>query len=282
MADPVKLRSLRGRDRDAACALLERRSRENLYLLDLVAQQGGAPQLGEPRAECLGAWRGDELASVLSLRPSIAFAADADAAVIAALVPYADLPGGGLVKSDVRAVARLWSGLAARGRRALLDRLETAHALEPGGASRVAPPPAARVRPARAADLDLLVEAARASLVEEHRPDPFEGDPEGFLRWVSGRIPRALVVETGGRVVFVGYADVRRPQGFLLQGIYTWPEFRRRGLAAAGVSALCELAFAAGAAHVQLAVVDGNLAAERLYQSLGFKPFAKLRTILFG
>ena len=117
MADPVKLRSLRGRDRDAACALLERRSRENLYLLDLVAQQGGAPQPGEPRAECLGAWRGDELASVLSLRPSIAFAADADAAVIAALVPYADLPGGGLVKSDVRAVARLWSGLAARGRR---------------------------------------------------------------------------------------------------------------------------------------------------------------------
>jgi predicted GNAT family acetyltransferase len=33
---------------------------------------------------------------------------------------------------------------------------------------------------------------------------------------------------------------------------------------------------------VQLAVVDGNLPAERLYQSLGFKPFAKLRTILFG
>jgi RimJ/RimL family protein N-acetyltransferase len=282
LAAPVKLRSLRGRDRDAARALLERRARENLYLLDLVAQQGGAAQPGEPRAECLGAWRGDELASVLSLRPSIAFAADADPAVIAALVPYADLPGGGLVKSDVRGVALLWSGLAARGRRALLDRLETAHALEAGGATRVAPPPGARVRPARVADLDLLVEAARASLVEEHRPDPFEGDPEGFLRWVNGRIPRALVVESGGRVVFVGYADVRRPQGFLLQGVYTWPEFRRRGLAAAGVSALCELAFAEGAGHVQLAVVDGNLPAERLYQSLGFKPFAKLRTILFG
>jgi RimJ/RimL family protein N-acetyltransferase len=282
LAEPVKLRSLRGRDRDAACALLERRSRENLYLLDLVAQQGGAPQPGEPRAECLGAWRGEVLASVLSLRPSIALAADADAAVVAALVPYADLPGGGLVKSDVRAVARLWSGLAARGRRALLDRLETAHALEPGGAARVDPPPGARVRAARVADLDLLVEAARASLVEEHRPDPFEGDPEGFLRWVKGRIPRALVVESRGRAAFVGYADVRRREGFLLQGVYTWPEFRRRGLAAAGVSALCALAFAAGAGHVQLAVVDGNLPAERLYQRLGFKPFARLRTILFG
>jgi RimJ/RimL family protein N-acetyltransferase len=282
LAEPVKLRSLRARDRDAACALLERHPRENLYLLDLVSQLGGAPAPGEPRAECLGAWRGERLVSVLALRPSIAFAADADTGVIAALVPYADLPGGGLVKSEARAVARLWSGLSARGRRALLDRIETAHALEPGARPRVAPPAGARVRPARAADLDLLVHAARASLVEEHRPDPFEGDPEGFLRWVSGRVPRALVVESEGRVAFVGYADVRRPQGHLLQGVYTWPEFRRRGLAAAGVSALCELAFASGAAHVQLAVVDGNLPAERLYRRVGFEPFAKLRTILFG
>ncbi len=278
----MKLRSLRGRDREAAQALLQRRPRENLYLLDLVAQLGSAPHPGEPRAECVGAWRADELVGVVSLRPSIALASDADAALVAALVPYADLPGGGLVKSEARAVARLWSGLAARGRRALLDRLETAHSLEPSGAPRVAPPAGARVRPARAADLDLLVHAARASLVEEHRPDPFEGDPEGFLRWVRGRIPRALVVETAGRVAFVGYADVRQRSGHLLQGVYTWPEFRRRGLAAAGVSALCDLAFDAGGAHVQLAVVDGNLPAERLYQSLGFKPFAKLRTILFA
>jgi RimJ/RimL family protein N-acetyltransferase len=33
---------------------------------------------------------------------------------------------------------------------------------------------------------------------------------------------------------------------------------------------------------VQLAVVEGNAAAERLYEGLGFRPFARLRTILFG
>ena len=44
---------------------------------------------------------------------------------------------------------------------------------------------------------------------------------------------------------------------------------------------LCHEAFAAGADHVQLAVIDGNEAGRALYEGLGFKPFGKLRTILF-
>ena len=137
------------------------------------------------------------------------------------------------------------------------------------------------MRRARDADLDDLVVAARESLREEDRPDPFVGDAEGFRNWVRGRVARARVVELDDRVVMVGYADVQRPEGWLLQGIYTWPDFRQRGLASFGVSELCREAFRAGADHVQLAVVEGNAAAQRLYESLGFKPFAKLRTILF-
>ena len=63
---------------------------------------------------------------------------------------------------------------------------------------------------------------------------------------------------TAGRVVFAGYADVQRPEGWLLQGVYTWPESRRRGYGSLGVSDLCREAFASGADHVQLSVVDGN------------------------
>jgi predicted GNAT family acetyltransferase len=59
-------------------------------------------------------------------------------------------------------------------------------------------------------------------------------------------------------------------------------EARRRGHARVGVSDLCREAFAHGAEHVQLAVVDGNEPGRALYESLGFKPFAKLRTILFA
>ena len=36
-----------------------------------------------------------------------------------------------------------------------------------------------------------------------------------------------------------------------------------------------------GVSSVQLSVVDGNVAGRRLYEGLGFEPFAKLRTILF-
>jgi predicted GNAT family acetyltransferase len=79
----------------------------------------------------------------------------------------------------------------------------------------------------------------------------------------------------------VGYADVQRPEGWLLQGIYTWPEYRRRGIASFGLSEFCREAFRAGTDHVQLAVVDDNIAARRLYERLGFSSFAKLRTILF-
>jgi len=80
----------------------------------------------------------------------------------------------------------------------------------------------------------------------------------------------------------VGYADVRCPRGWLLQGVFTWPELRRHGLAAAGVSELCRRAFGSGAAHVQLAVIEGNRPAEKLYERLGFRRFARLRTLLFS
>jgi predicted GNAT family acetyltransferase len=174
----------------------------------------------------------------------------------------------------------MWSHLSRRRRhRVWLDRLETALALDARGAR--LGEHALPVRRATPRDLDSLVHAARESLREEGRPDPFAGDARGFRHWVEGRLPRALLVEHGGAVCFVGYADVQRPEGWLLQGVYTWPEARRRGHASAGTSALCREAFAAGSSHVQLAVVDGNEAARRLYEGLGFEPFGRLRTILF-
>jgi ribosomal protein S18 acetylase RimI-like enzyme len=282
MTSRLTVRRLRSREREAALARLAARPLHNLLVVDAVHACGVGLAPGEARAEVLVALRERELAGVLSLQPTLALEQGAAEDVVEACVPHLASLMAGLLKVGAAEAEPLWAPLRRVGRRALLDRHETAYAVVPGTGPDAPAPPGARVRPARPEDLDALVHAARASLREERRPDPFEGDPTGFRRWVAGRLPRATVAELAGVIRFVGYADVQRAEGWLLQGVYTWPEARRRGLAAAGVGELVRRARAAGAAHVQLAVVEGNAPAERLYERLAFRPFARLRTILFG
>jgi RimJ/RimL family protein N-acetyltransferase len=277
----LRLRPLRERDREAALAYLDRSPLLNLVLADLVLRIG-EPSVGAPAPEVLGAWRGRELAGLAGLAPSVVFDAAAEREVLEAFFPYLARIGSGLVKSTEEVVGPLQAWLASEGRRVLLDRIEIGFALESDEARLALPGPGQHVRSAAPADLDALVEAARQSLIEENRPDPTDSDAIGFRRWVRGRVRRAVVVEQDAKLAFVGYADVQCPRGWLLQGVFTWPEYRRRGLAAAGVSELCRRAFANGSTHVQLAVIEGNEAAERLYERLGFRRFARLRTLLFA
>lgn len=281
MSRAVRVRSLTLRDRAQALARLERAARLNLFLIDLALRLG-EPARSRARSELLGAWRGEELLGVASVQPSLVLDATAEPAVLAAFFPYLGSVASGLVKSTEEVVTPLHRWLENHGRRVLLDRIEYAFALEPSAAKLVGAPPGVRVRSADPDDLVPLIDASRASLLEESRPDPSVHDPAGFRRWVAGRVRQAVVAEERGRIGFVGYADVRSPRGWLLQGVYTWPGFRRRGLARVGVSELCRQALAEGAEHVQLAVVEGNVAADRLYESIGFVRFARLRTVLFS
>ena len=281
MARRFAARLVRIADRAPVLARLAERPERNLFLLDLAARIGTPAPPGELRAEIAAAWDGARVAGVVGLRPSIAFDAEAGPEAIAALLPYLETLGVGLIKSERAGVDHAWAALRRRVRRhALLDRVETGYALR--GAAKLRGGGALRARPAELEDLDALVVAARESLREEDRPDPFAGDARSFRRWVKGRIGRARVVDCEGRVGMVAYADVQRPEGWLVQGVYTWPELRRRGLAAVGVSDLCREAFAAGARHVQLAVVAGNTPARALYEGLGFEPFTELRTVWFA
>jgi RimJ/RimL family protein N-acetyltransferase len=278
----VRARRLDPRERELAVAHLRPHARDNLFLFDLVAQLGQTPAPGEARPELAAAWEEGRLLGLVALRPSVVLDVGLSTEALDALLPWIERLEAGLIKSPVVPVARAWLRLAARGRRALVDRIETSCVLDPRHALLVEAPPELEVRQAHAEDLPALIHAARASLREEGRPDPFEGDPDGFRRWVRGRVARATVVAVSGRIGFVAYADVRRPEGWLVQGVYTWPDLRRRGLAAIGVSAICRTAFESGADHVQLAVVEGNRPAEGLYERLGFRPFERLRTILFA
>ncbi|MBW2494702.1 MAG: GNAT family N-acetyltransferase [Deltaproteobacteria bacterium] len=282
MAGALEPRLLESADREAAVRFLSRDAVANLFLLDLAANLGRRSVPGEAQTEIVAVWQNGEIVGMAALHPTVILDANAGEEAVEAFMPYLRRLKVGLVKSPVPAVDLLWDQLSARrSRRVLVDRIEIAYALCERDWKPVAPMAADSARRARDGDLDDLVVAARESLREEDRPDPFLGDVASFRRWVHARVARARVVEIEGRVAMVGYADVQRPEGWLLQGIYTWPDCRQRGLASFGVSELCREAFRAGADHVQLAVVEGNAAAQRLYESLGFKPFAKLRTILF-
>jgi RimJ/RimL family protein N-acetyltransferase len=279
----VSAQLARRAEREDVARYLSRDSEANLFLLDLADGLGGPAPPGELRTEIAVARSEGRIVGVASLRPAVAFDAGVGPAAVEALLPLVESLGVGLVKSPAPVVDALWALLGTRGRRrVLLDRLETAYRLRPERARIAAAGGEPRVRSAVEADLDALVYAARESLREEDRPDPFTGDSRGFRRWVRGRLPRARVLDHAGRIVFVGYADVRRREGWLIQGVYTWPDARGRGFARAGVSDMCREAFAAGADHVQLAVVDGNVPARRLYEGLGFTPFGQLRTVLFA
>jgi len=283
MLEAVTARLVRRSDREQVRAYLALDPLGNLMLLDQVARLGSSPAPGEMRSEVAVARCGDAIVGVVSLRPTVAFDAAVAPEAIDAFLPFVESLGVGLVKSAAGAVDRLWAQLSRRvPSRTIVDRCEIVYVLRPAYARLREPAGLAAARPASGADLESLVIAARESLREEGRPDPFSGDIRGFRRWVSGRVARARVIESEGRVVFVAYADVQRPEGWLVQGVYTWPELRGRGLASVGVSDLCQEAFAACADHVQLAVVDDNVPGVRLYEGLGFKPLARLRTILFA
>ncbi len=283
MSDAVTAQLIRRSDSEAVIEYLARDPLSNLLLLEQASRLGQAPAAGEMRSEAAVARRGGEIIGVMGLRPTVILDAAVESEAIASFLPLLETVGVGLIKSPIGPATELWERMCQRAaRRILIDRREIAYLVRPDDARLL--PTSDRI-PARLAerdDLEPLVIAARESLREEGRPDPFEGDVLGFRRWVRGRSPRARVIESKGSVVFVGYDDVRRPEGWLLQGVYTWPECRKEGFATAGVSDLCREAFEAGADHVQLAVVEGNVAGRRLYERLGFHAFRTLRTILFS
>jgi ribosomal protein S18 acetylase RimI-like enzyme len=276
-----RTRILGPQDREAALEVLAPSHFEDLFLVDAVLNLGRPLSPREIAPLIYGAFDGDRLCGIASFRPSIVFSTGMPDPAAEALLPLVRRIPSGLVKCDCRLVERIWKVLESVGRRSMIDRIEIAYRLMPEAMIPASPLLPGLARPARAEDLEDLVYAARASLWEEDRPDPADGDPVGFRRWVESRLSRARIVSENGSIVFVSYADVRRTEGWLVQGVYTWPAARRQGYARRGMDSVIREAFASSASHVQLAVIEGNERASALYRHLGFEPFAELRTIHF-
>ncbi|TDC22311.1 GNAT family N-acetyltransferase [Streptomyces sp. 8K308] len=141
------------------------------------------------------------------------------------------------------------------------------------------------VRRMRKDEMDLVLPAAVAMFTEEVGISPLDA-ADGGLAYQS-RV--AETVGTGrcfglvedGRVVFKAEIGAVTPHACQLQGVWTAPEARGRGLATAGLATVLRHALDEVAPVVSLYVNDFNAPALAVYRRLGFVEAGALMSVLF-
>lgn len=150
------------------------------------------------------------------------------------------------------------------------------------GEPHVAPDP--QVRPVRPDELDLLLPASIAMFTEEVGVSPVSG---GMYSAYRGRVAELIGAERAfarienGRVVFKAEVGAATTDACQVQGVWVDPQFRGRGLSAAGMAAVVQWAQRTIAPRVSLYVNDFNLAARRCYERVGFEQQGTFATVLF-
>jgi hypothetical protein len=131
-------------------------------------------------------------------------------------------------------------------------------------------------------DLDRLTVAAAAMHREEMGVDPLALDPVGWRHRMANLIDRGwsfLLVE-GGEIAFKVELSAWTPDVVQLQGVWTRPELRHRGIATAALAAVCaELLAEVPVCSLYLNAY--NEPAMRLYRRIGFRQVGELATVIF-
>ena len=133
---------------------------------------------------------------------------------------------------------------------------------------------------ARAPVLDQLVQASADMAREEAQDDPQGRNPGLFRERIRERMLRGrdLVFLESGRLVFKSNVAAISPSSGQVEGIYTLPHARRRGLGTRGTSAVTGWVLSQ-AEQAFLLVNEDNDPARRLYLRLGYREVMKSRTI---
>lgn len=141
---------------------------------------------------------------------------------------------------------------------------------------------ATAVRRACSADLDRLVVAAAAMHREEMGVDPLLLDAAGWRRRMADLVARgwAYVWMEEGEVLFKVELSAWTPEAVQLQGVWTAPRRRRRGLATAGLGAVCA-ELLREVPLCSLYVNAYNEPALRLYRRLGFRHVGDFATVIY-
>jgi RimJ/RimL family protein N-acetyltransferase len=145
---------------------------------------------------------------------------------------------------------------------------------------RVLPP--APIRPSTRRDVDTLAIAAAMMHREELSADTAPPDASAWRSRMTQLVDRgwSWVWTEGGRVVFKAELSAWTADVVQVQGVFTGPWRRGRGVATAGMTALCSLLLDQ-VPLVTLYVNGYNRAALRVYDRVGFEQQGEFATVMY-
>ncbi|HLL67034.1 MAG TPA: GNAT family N-acetyltransferase [Micromonosporaceae bacterium] len=276
----VPARLLGDGERDAVESLLDAEPYAGAQVAERVAAAGLAWWRQDARIFGYGSrrhleslcWLGANLIPVRATAPAVA--------------AFAEVLGGeprtcSSIVGDADAVLGLWSRLGSRWGPAREVRPRQP-LLAVDAPPAVAPDPGVRL--VRSDEVDLLYPAAVEMYTEEVGVSPLvdAGDRsyrERVTDLVGARRAYARIV--GGEVVFKAELAVVTRHTAQIQGVWTAPEWRGRGLATGGIAAVVADALRRVAPTVSLYVNDYNEPARRVYARCGFREVGTFATVLF-
>ncbi len=135
-----------------------------------------------------------------------------------------------------------------------------------------APVPGFRLRPARADDLPWLLETHAAMCREDLGVDQVTRNRDGYDEYFTGLIAqrKSQIGEIEGAPVFKAEFPVESREARLIEGVYTLPRVRGRGLASWAMRQAV-VAAARDGLSACLYVHLRNAAARRIYRRVGFR-----------
>lgn len=281
---PPTIRTLTPADAEALERFLAARWASSMFLLGNLELAGLADEGARLQGSYSAAFVDGAMAGVAAhyRNGNLVLQAPRFAAVLAAHAARASgRPVAGLLgPADQVAAAALALGLTD----ASYDGPQRLYTLELGALRVPEALAAGRVRARRAAasDLDALVSWRAAYEVEtmarEDSPQLRAGARAALERGLAEE--RLWLLEEGERRVATSAVNARTGAALQIGGVWTPPELRGRGYARAAVAGTLLAERAAGATEAVLFTRLDNVAAQRAYRALGFRPVGFYRVLL--
>lgn len=276
------LKSLGDDDVAGALAFLRRDPLINVYLISRLLEERSAAA-----AQMFAVRHNRDIVVIASLATNIVLAADPAAprdltdtaiALIADRIICRMLSVRAII-SPAPLVESLWQHLRSR-----LDPPTVVRMNQPIYAirRRFDFPDLTETRYASFGDLDQLVPACAAMHKEEVGIDPMERDPLGYRERIRELVERkrSIVRVVDRRIVAKTEFSAISNDAVQLMGVWTHPQFRRRGYAHALLREICGHLFKKGKS-VTLFVNDFNKPAMALYEGLGFQRIGVNRALIW-